>query len=756
MLAERRNLIVTERRIHPVVMCGGAGTRLWPASQHAHPKQFLRLTGAKSMFQQTVLRVEGIATGRPVIIGNIQHADAIETQLADIGVGAMILLEPCVRDSAPAIAAAVAAIAQDDPDAIAVVVASDHYIPDDAAFREAVLLAAKAAQDGLIVTLGIRPTHASTAYGYIKPAQGSDAASTLVEAFVEKPGPAKAADYMQAGYLWNSGNFIFAVDTMLNELDRHAPLVADSAKRSVRDAERDGRTLRLAASFASAPKISIDYAVMEKTDCAAVLPVDFFWSDLGAWNAVHDASAKDTSGNSVSGDCTLVNVERCFVRNETNVPVAAIGVSDIAIIAEPTGLLVCDLSSSQAVKSIAEKLSAGRRTAAVQPISDVLTDWAARYDHWLSTCALPLWWSLGADHRHGGFHELLDSNGYAVTAPRRARVQVRQVFVYATAGAMGWPGPSREAALHGMNWFRSHYLRDDGLFRSEVDSDGRVTDDTARLYDQSFVLLAMSSLHALPGASKGFRDDAETLLAAVGNAMRHETGGFRESDASQFQANPLMHLLEAALAWAEAGGGAKWEALADEIVALCLSRFIDPDEGFLREHFTADWEPAVGERGRLVEPGHQFEWAWLLARWSRRRNEAAAELAARRLFAAGARGIDPVRGVAIDALNEDMTIRTSRARLWPQTERLKAALLLHEGRNDADDSYLAHALAAAESLWRYLELPTRGLWRDKLTPTNRFVDEPSPASSFYHIIGAVAALKQFGGTQEIAVPLAAQ
>ncbi len=737
-----------------MVMCGGAGTRLWPASQHAHPKQFLRLTGAKSMFQQTVLRVEALATGRPVIIGNIQHADAIESQLADIGIAAMILLEPCVRDSAPAIAAAVAAIAQEDPDAIAVVVASDHYIPDDAAFRDSVLAAAAAAANGSIVTLGIRPTHASTAYGYIKPGQGPAVVS--VEAFVEKPGPAKAADYIQAGYLWNSGNFIFAVDTMLNELDRHAPLVADAAKRSVRDAERDGRTLRLSARFGSAPKISIDYAVMEKTECAAVLPVDFFWSDLGAWNAVHDASAKDTSGNSVSGDCALVNVERCFVRNETNVPVAAIGISDIAIIAEPTGFLVCDLSSSQAVKSIAEKLSVGGRSAAVQPVSEALADWAVRYDHWLATSALPLWWSLGADHLRGGFHELLDANGAPVATPRRARVQARQAFVYATAETMGWRGPGREAAIHGMKWFRTHYLRDDGFFRSEADPDGHITDDAARLYDQSFALLAMASLHALPGAPTGFREQAETLLAALERAIRHEAGGFCESDASAFQSNPHMHLLEAALAWAEAGGGAKWDALADEIVALCLSRFIDPDEGFLREHFTAQWEPAVGERGRLVEPGHQFEWAWLLARWARRRGEPSAELAARRLFAAGARGIDPVRGVAVDALNEDMTIRSSRARLWPQTERLKAALLLHDGRSEADDSYLAHALAAAESLWRYLDTPTRGLWRDKLTPINRFVDEPSPASSFYHIIGAVRALRQFGAVQEPKVSLAAQ
>ena len=259
---------------------------------------------------------------------------------------------------APAIAAAVAAIAQEDPDAIAVVVASDHYIPDDAAFRDAVLIAAKAAAEGSIVTLE-HPADPCLDRLWLHQAKRKRRQRRLVpvEAFSgrETWPRCRAADYMQAGHLWNSGNFIFAVDTMLNELDRHAPLVADAAKRSVRDAERDGLTLRLASSFASAPKISIDYAVMEKTECAAVLPVDFFWSDLGAWNAVHDASAKDMSGNSVSGDCALVNVERCFVRNETRVPVAAIGISDIAIIAEPTGFLVCDLSSSQAVKSIAEK-----------------------------------------------------------------------------------------------------------------------------------------------------------------------------------------------------------------------------------------------------------------------------------------------------------------------------------------------------------------------------------------------------------------
>jgi mannose-1-phosphate guanylyltransferase/mannose-6-phosphate isomerase len=746
---------VTVRNIYPVVMCGGAGTRLWPASQAARPKQFLRLTGTRTMFQQTVLRVAALSTVRPLVIGNIQHADAIESQLADVGVEASILLEPCVRDSAPAIAAAVVAIAQEDPDAIAVVVASDHYIPDEGAFRDAVLAAAEAARSGQIVTLGVRATHASTAYGYIKSESANETRVQPVEAFVEKPGPAKAAAYLEAGYLWNSGNFIFAIDTMLNEFDHHAPLVADAAKRAVRDGERDGQTLRLAACFETAPKISLDYAVMEKTDRAAVLPVDFFWSDLGAWNAVHDACAKDAASNAVSGDCTLVNSERCFVRNETNLPVAAIGVADLAIIAESSGILVCDLSASQAVKGVAEKLSRGGRVATTRPAAEVLSEWASRYEHWLLTSALPLWWSLGADHENGGFHELLDQDGRARTAPRRARVQTRQALVYAEAHRLGWQGPGREAALHGMRFFRTHYLRDDGLFRTLVDAQGRELDQTAMLYDQAFALLALAGLSRLPGAPPGASQEAGALLDTVKGSMRHERGGFRENAPSPFESNPHMHLFESALAWIEAGGGAVWDGLADDIAALALSRFIDPEEGFLREHFTENWQPALGARGRLVEPGHQFEWAWLLARWGRLRHDPRAVLAARRLFAAGTRGIDAVRGVAIDALNEDMTVRSSRARLWPQTERLKVALYLHE-TDGGDDDYLTHALAAAESLWRYLDVPTRGLWRDKLTPTNRFVEEPAPASSLYHIFGAVAALKTFRIAPVQSISVAAQ
>jgi mannose/cellobiose epimerase-like protein (N-acyl-D-glucosamine 2-epimerase family) len=306
-----------------------------------------------------------------------------------------------------------------------------------------------------------------------------------------------------------------------------------------------------------------------------------------------------------------------------------------------------------------------------------------------------------------------------------------------------------------MRFFRANYRREDGLFRTLVDGHGRELDNAATLYDQAFALLALAALFKVPAAPPGAREEAIALVDAIHRTMRHEAGGFRENAASPFQSNPHLHLFEAALAWSAAGDGDMWDALADEIAMLALTRFIDPEEGFLREHFTEKWEPALGARGRLVEPGHQFEWAWLLARWGRLRQEPKGELAARGLFAAGLRGIDAVRGVAVDALNEDMTVRSSRARLWPQTERLKAALFLHE-TSGGDDCYLMQATAAAESLWRYLDVPTRGLWRDKLTPTNRFAEEPAPASSLYHIAGAVTALKNFAAAQVPGVSVAAQ
>lgn len=364
-------------------------------------------------------------------------------------------------------------------------------------------------------------------------------------------------------------------------------------------------------------------------------------------------------------------------------------------------------------------------TAAEAPFTS-LAEAAEWYDSWLRNAALPLWWRVGADHERGGFHEALSVDGEARPGPRRARVQGRQVYVYATAGLMGWDGPWGKAAWHGMDFFLEHFRRPDGLFRTLVGLDGAPLDDTAMLYDQAFALLGTATLHqADPNGGPNVQDVALNVFEGL-KAMRNPAGGFIENIAHPYQANAHMHLLEGALAWAEIDPE-PWNGMAAEIVDLALSRFVDGKGRFLREFFDADWHVLPTEEGRLVEPGHQFEWSWLLARWGQRHDRSDAIACARELYASGVRGIDPVRGVAVNELWDDFAIREPTARFWPQTERLKAELLFGNETSQ---------LAAAESLRRYLQTPVRGTWRDKMQADGAFVEEPAPTTSFYHVLCA--------------------
>ena len=674
------------------------------------------------MFQETVLRVAGLqGAAEVVVVAGLAHRALIEAQLSEIGTTAIVLLEPEARDSAAAMAAACAWIDVRDPDGVAVVVSADHHIPDDAAFRAAVS-AVEGARQGRIVTLGVRPDAPSAAYGYISP--GAQAGPVWsVDAFVEKPDAETARGYITSGYLWNSGNFVTPAGLLLAELDAFEPAISAAARKAVASAQGGaGETQVLGEAFVTAPKISIDYAVMEKTKAAAVLPVGFAWSDLGAWDAVWAASPRDEAGNAIRGDALALSAQDCLVRAPAGTQVTLIGAKDLAVVVDQGQVLVCNLSASQQVKTAVDQLKAqGRETLAAPAPFDTVEGAQAWFDRWLRTSALPFWWTLGADHVRGGFHEALTPEGLPVEASRRSRVQTRQTFVYATAGLMGWQGPWRQAAWHGMTYFLDRYRRPDGLFRALVSEAGAPLDETAALYDQAFALLAMATLNAADPGHVDLAGEGRRLLEAL-QALRHPAGGFREAGAHPFQANAHMHLLEAAMAWAESGGGPEWQALAAEIVELALARFIDADGGYLREFFDAVWAPAPGEDGRLIEPGHQFEWAWLLARWSKMTGEPRALPAARRLYAAGLKGVDPARGVAINALNDDLTVRDANARLWPQTEWLKAALILGED-----------ALAPAQALARYLDTPAPGAWRDVWEAGGTFKPEPAPASSFYHL-----------------------
>lgn len=355
---------------------------------------------------------------------------------------------------------------------------------------------------------------------------------------------------------------------------------------------------------------------------------------------------------------------------------------------------------------------------------------AAWHATWLEQAALPLWASAGLDTVHGNFQELLSVDGEPSPAPRRGRVQTRQIWVYATAAVEGLGKQDGAVARRAYGFYVNHYRRPDGLFARVAGAEGEIIDPTPMLYEQAFSLLAMEGLERLePG---GFEADALALRAVL-ESLRHPAGGFREAGSQPFQANAHMHLLEAALAWEEAVGRGGWAALCDEIAELALSRFIDRQTGVLHEFFDADWRALGDAGGGLVEPGHQFEWAWLLERWGQARGRQDARDAARRLYALGLRGVDPRSGIVMNALWSDLSVRDPSARLWTQTEYLKTALMF------GDDG---EALRAAEGLASYLETPQAGTWRDKRNPEGGFVDEPAPASSLYHIMGAILPLRR--------------
>src|SRR3954453_8423799 len=300
-------------RIIPLVMCGGAGTRLWPASGEIHPKQFLRLFGARSTFQDTLARISDASLfERPVIVTNAAYRFMVLEQLAEIGLGADILLEPMRRDSGPAIAAGAAFAQTRDKDAVVLALAADHVVRDTMAFVAACREGLAAAEAGRIVTFGVRPERAATEYGYISPGEIASGEVRGVLQFVEKPDTAKAAQYIEAGYLWNSGNFMFRAAVLLDEYSKIDAPSVQAVTNAVVNAGRDLGFITLDPdAFEAAGAISIDYAVMEKTSLAGVVPMSCGWSDIGSWHAVWELSEKDGDGNAATGDAVFENSRNC-------------------------------------------------------------------------------------------------------------------------------------------------------------------------------------------------------------------------------------------------------------------------------------------------------------------------------------------------------------------------------------------------------------------------------------------------------------
>jgi mannose-1-phosphate guanylyltransferase / mannose-6-phosphate isomerase len=349
--------------IHPVVLSGGSGTRLWPLSRAAYPKQLMPLVSERSLLQETLERVADPAVfAPPILICNDEHRFLVAEQLRALKCKAeAIVLEPVGRNTGPAVAAA-ALMAK--PEDLLLILPSDHYIVDADKFRAAVTVAAKAAEGGALVTFGITPTSPETGYGYIRrgEALAKTAGGFRVAAFVEKPDAATAAKYLTSGeYLWNSGMFLFRADRYLAELSKFEPAMLASVKQAVAGAVRDLDFIRLATdSFSAATSKSIDYAVMEKTADAAVVPADMGWTDVGSWAALWDVAKKDNNGNALIGDVIAADVTNSYIRSESRL-VTAVGLDNIVLVETVDAVVAVARHRAQDIRLIIDRLNAADR-----------------------------------------------------------------------------------------------------------------------------------------------------------------------------------------------------------------------------------------------------------------------------------------------------------------------------------------------------------------------------------------------------------
>jgi len=696
-------------KIRPVILCGGGGTRLWPLSTQTRPKQFLALAGPRAMVSETALRVSDPEKyHRPLAIGGARHAPQLRAALP----GADILLEPVGRNSAPPIAAAALSADRDD---LLLILPSDHHIADLDAFQDAIQAGVAPAQNGRIVIFGIEPTRPATGYGYIEEAAAAPALSArAVARFVEKPDRVTAQSYLDAGgFYWNAGIFLFRARTILDALQTFAPDILAGVDRALHDGHLDP------ALFAAVPARSIDYAVMEHATNIDVVPVSMGWSDLGEFRALHAlAAGEDSDAAVLLGPAAATASRRIFVQS-TGPRVAVHGLEDIAIVATPDSVLVTRLCDAEDARTAAATVTDPAFGVAGRPVQTWIGDW-------LWSQVMPRWAELCVDANSGGFVESLDLSGAPQPArPRRGRVAPRQLFSFARARRLGWNPDGRADAVieAGLAFLDSQGRSSRGGWAHEFDGAGNVTDDRRDFFDHTFVALAGAELAAL-GDPRGdaLASEAFELMDALFLDADH--GGWRDcetGDGSKL-ANPHMHLLEASLAHFDAGPGPGSAARIETICALFEQHMFDARTGAMGEVFTSDWRPGAQYR---VEPGHCYEWAYLLAETARLTGRDTASWARRLTGFGETQGVSG--GLSVDILG----VTPPSFRLWPQLERLRALAVL--AWPDADLAALLEDVRV-----RYLAPgPSHG-WIDQLDAGGNPAAGTVPASVIYHLMTGLA------------------
>lgn len=691
--------------IKPVILCGGGGTRLWPLSTTRRPKQFISLTGARSMLAETAARVSDPSRfSLPLAIGSVSHADLLRRSLPK----AELLLEPVGRNSAAPIAAA---CIKARPDELLLVMPADHHIEDVGAFLRAVETGITAATNGSIVTFGVVPDHPATGYGYIKaPGAGEP---RPVERFVEKPDLQTAASYLSDGnYYWNAGIFLFQASVMIDALRKHAPDIIEAVQISFCAGGLDR------ALFSQVRSESIDYAVLESADNIAVVPVSMGWSDLGDFRALHSIEQERARRSSVfEGRVAATGADEIYVRSDIG-PVAVHGVNDVAVVATLDGVLVTRLSDAANVKEAAFHAQDYTAYAASENQRRQLGDW-------LWGNVLPVWAQLCFDAETDGFIECLDGDGDArPREARRGRVAPRQLFSFARARRLGWnPDGLADAVIDaGLNFLNGPGRSPHGGWAHRFSGAGDIEDARRDFYDHTFVALAGAEL-AHSGDARG-RALADEAFSTIDDLFKDRIfGGWIDTETIENTklSNPHMHLLEASLAYFEATADDLARQRIESISVLFERWMFDPSSGAVFEVFGADWSRS---NQNAIEPGHCYEWAFLLgevhrltgrdtASWSRRLIEFAED-----------------NGTA-HGLAQDVVGTTKSFRLWPQLERLRALCAFPKAEH-APTSILQ------EILDRYVGNGPKHCWTDKLDEKLQPIPSHVPASMIYHIMTVLA------------------
>ncbi|MBW3097698.1 AGE family epimerase/isomerase [Pseudohoeflea coraliihabitans] len=728
----------------PVILCGGAGSRLWPMSRDSRPKQFHSFINDKSLLVNTLERVAYRGKGMDYLPARIVGGAGFEELLVEQGEASITevekyILEPAIRDTAAAIAAAIVDLARDDPGRIILILPSDHEIPDFAGFHRVLRTAAEAlAARGGIMTIGIAPTRPETQYGYIERGDGDGPIYDVLR-FREKPDLGTAQRFLRSGrFFWNGGIFMFRAGEMAAEFERQQPDVWGHAAAAVDNATRHDKCLRLdRTAFEAAPKISIDYAIMEKAEKIGVVEASFEWSDLGSWTQLHEASQRDEHGNARFGNVLTIDVNNSYLRSEDRL-LAVAGLNDLVVVSQPDALLITHRERAYMVKNLAEMVRGIDWPPLAVAHSGRPVPAVANIRKWLFDHALPRWSTSGIDFVGGGVHEALTHDGTpADLGYKRLRVLARQIYCFAHASMIGWDGPSDSVLHHCFDTLTGTGWHADGGWIHRFNPDGSVLDDQRDAYDQFFVLFALAWLWRAkkwPAA----REWADRTLEFVDQHLSDPVdGGFFETTrrVDYRRANPHMHALEAMLAWYDATGERQFLDRATKLVDLFRRHFFNDATWSVTEYFGHGWSEKTGADAR-IEPGHHYEWIWLLLRYGEVAGDRQVRDYCRKLYATShafghLRGTDAV----CDHMAPDGSQMSETSRLWPQTEALKAGLRVRAAGLPGDETLFIRMLDVIFN--RYLTAPVKGGWYDQLDARGRVISTTMPTSSFYHVFCAL-------------------